>query len=87
MIGSGCGTATDQRSPSALTRALASGDSEGMRPSLLAPLIVARSRYLLTYSPDKSAPGWHKLNVKLVGAKGDVVARRGYFVDKGAGSH
>ena len=44
----------------------------------------ARSRYLLTYSPDKSAPGWHKLNVKLVGVKGDVVARRGYFVDKGA---
>ncbi len=40
----------------------------------------ARSRYLLTYSPDKSAPGWHKLNVKLVGVKGDVVARRGYFV-------
>jgi VWFA-related protein len=40
----------------------------------------ARSRYMLTYSPDRTAPGWHKLNVKLVGAKGDVVARRGYFV-------
>jgi Ca-activated chloride channel family protein len=42
----------------------------------------ARSRYRLTYSPDKTTPGWHKLNVKLVGAKGDVVARRGYFVEK-----
>jgi VWFA-related protein len=42
----------------------------------------ARTRYVLTYSPDKTAPGWHKLNVKLVGAKGDVVARRGYFVGK-----
>jgi VWFA-related protein len=42
----------------------------------------ARTRYVLTYSPDKSMPGWHKLNVKLVGAKGDVVARRGYFVGK-----
>ncbi len=42
----------------------------------------ARSRYVLTYSPDKTTPGWHKLNVKLVGAKGDVVARRGYFVGK-----
>jgi Ca-activated chloride channel family protein len=42
----------------------------------------ARTRYVLTYSPDKTTPGWHKLNVKLVGAKGDVVARRGYFVGK-----
>ncbi len=42
----------------------------------------ARSRYVLTYSPDKTTPGWHKLNVKLVGAKGDVTARRGYFVGK-----
>ena len=42
----------------------------------------ARSRYVLTYSPEKTTPGWHKLNVKLVGAKGDVVARRGYFVGK-----
>jgi VWFA-related protein len=46
----------------------------------------ARSRYVLTYSPDKTTPGWHKLNVKLVGAKGDVVARRGYVVSKGAGT-
>jgi VWFA-related protein len=40
----------------------------------------ARSRYVLTYSPDRITPGWHKLSVKLVGAKGDVVARRGYLV-------
>jgi Ca-activated chloride channel family protein len=40
----------------------------------------ARSRYVLTYSPDKTTPGLHKLNVKLVGAKGDVTARRSYFV-------
>jgi VWFA-related protein len=42
----------------------------------------ARSRYVLTYSPDKKTPGWHKLNVKLVGAKGDVTARRGYYIGK-----
>jgi VWFA-related protein len=42
----------------------------------------ARSRYVLTYSPEKTTPGLHKLNVKLVGAKGDVVARRSYFVGK-----
>ena len=45
----------------------------------------ARSRYVLMYSPEKTTPGWHKLDVKLVGAKGDVVARRGYFVGTPAG--
>ena len=40
----------------------------------------ARTRYVLTYRPEKITPGWHKLRVKLVDAKGDVVARRGYFV-------
>jgi len=42
----------------------------------------ARTRYVITYMPDKTAPGWHKLQVKLVDAKGDVVARRGYMVAK-----
>lgn len=42
----------------------------------------ARARYVLTYGPDKTTPGWHKLKVKLVDAKGDVVARRGYFVSE-----
>ena len=45
----------------------------------------ARSRYVLTYSPDKTTPGLHKLNVKLVAAKGDVTARRSYFVGKPPG--
>jgi VWFA-related protein len=40
----------------------------------------ARTRYVLTYRPEKITPGWHKLQVKLVDAKGDVVARRGYYV-------
>jgi VWFA-related protein len=38
-----------------------------------------RARYVLTYYPAKVAPGWHKLEVKLVNAKGDVLARRGYW--------
>lgn len=42
----------------------------------------ARSRYLLTFSPEKPTPGRHKLGVKLSGAKGDVVARRSYYVGK-----
>jgi len=40
----------------------------------------ARTRYIITYRPEKAADGWHKIQVKLVGAKGDVVARRGYYV-------
>lgn len=40
----------------------------------------ARARYILSFRPDKVTPGWHKLQVKLLNAKGDVVARRGYFV-------
>jgi Ca-activated chloride channel homolog len=40
----------------------------------------ARTRYILSYRPDKASRGWHKLQVKLVDAKGDVVARRGYYV-------
>lgn len=38
-----------------------------------------RARYLLTYYPDKVAAGWHKLEVKLNGVKGNVLARRGYY--------
>jgi Ca-activated chloride channel homolog len=40
----------------------------------------ARNRYVITYVPEKATSGWHKLQVKLVEAKGDVVARRGYYV-------
>lgn len=45
----------------------------------------ARARYVLTYRPDRTLPGWHKLQVKLLDAKGDVVARRGYFVSAAPG--
>jgi VWFA-related protein len=44
----------------------------------------APTRYVITYVPDKTTPGWHKLQVKLVDVKGDVVARRGYYVANGA---
>ncbi|MGE5357752.1 MAG: VWA domain-containing protein [Bacteroidales bacterium] len=44
----------------------------------------ARARYVLTYSPDKPTPGWHKLQVKLLNVKADVLARRGYYVDQPA---
>jgi len=42
-----------------------------------------RQRYLLTYSPSgPSAPGWHKLDVRLRSRPGTVVAREGYMARK-----
>jgi VWFA-related protein len=39
-----------------------------------------RQRYLLTYSPSgPAAPGWHRLDVRLRGREGTVVAREGYM--------
>jgi VWFA-related protein len=44
-------------------------------------LAEMRSRYVLRFErPRDAKPGWHRLEVKLRGAKGDVLARRGYFV-------
>lgn len=38
-----------------------------------------RQRYLLTYTPTgPEAPGWHRLDVRLRGRPGTVVAREGY---------
>ncbi len=39
-----------------------------------------RARYVLSYYPTSTAPGWHALEVKLTRARGDVRARRGYWV-------
>lgn len=40
-----------------------------------------RARYLITYTPaGVDAPGWHDVKVSLRQARGNVVARPGYFV-------
>jgi len=40
-----------------------------------------QARYILTYYPKGvKREGWHSIEVKLTGAKGDVKARRGYWV-------
>jgi len=40
-----------------------------------------RARYLLTYSPPgPQRKGWHQIKVSLKGARGEVLARQGYFV-------
>ncbi len=39
-----------------------------------------KTRYLLTYTPKAvDQPGWHPIEVRLVGRRGDVTARRGYW--------
>lgn len=40
-----------------------------------------RARYRLTYTPaGPQKPGWHQIKVSLKGARGDVIAKQGYFV-------
>ena len=57
---------------------------ERLAESFLEVLAHVKSRYLLRYEPTGVAPdGWHKLEVTLRGKKGDVRARRGYFVARG----
>jgi VWFA-related protein len=41
-----------------------------------------RARYVLSYSPSgRQTPGWHQIKVSLKGARGDVRARQGYYVE------
>jgi VWFA-related protein len=41
-----------------------------------------KSRYVLTYSPEQvESGGWHDIQVRLKGQRGDVRARRGYLRD------
>ncbi len=57
--------------------ATSSGD---LRALFTKALEEMRARYLLTFSPQGVAgEGWHALKVTLKGARGDVVARPGYF--------
>jgi Ca-activated chloride channel family protein len=57
------------------------GGTESLDESFLAVLARVKSRYLLRYQPaGVDAGGWHKLDVRLKDRKGDVRARKGYFV-------
>ena len=47
----------------------------------LSVLAEMKTRYLLTYRPTSSEPGWHEVEVKLKGRKADIRARRGYFYE------
>jgi VWFA-related protein len=55
--------------------------SRALRELFARVLEELRARYLLTYSPKGVArDGWHDVKVTLKGARGDVIARPGYFV-------
>jgi VWFA-related protein len=60
-------------------RVLNAASGSRLRTAFALVLDDIRARYLLTYYPDKVAAGWHKLDVKLTGVKGNVLARRGYY--------
>jgi VWFA-related protein len=54
-------------------------DTRDVRPAFLRIIDEFRSGYVLTYSPDGvPTKGWHPIEVRLKGTRGDVHARRGY---------
>ncbi len=56
-------------------------DPSDLRDLFTKVLEELRSRYLLTYFPTNTArDGWHDVKVRLKGARGEVIARPGYFV-------
>jgi VWFA-related protein len=59
-----------------------------LRSTFLDLLRHVRGRYVLTYAPlGVPKRGWHRLEVKLKGRKGDVLARPGYWrAERSAGA-
>jgi VWFA-related protein len=56
-------------------------DSPARLQEAFAAIVAAmNTRYLLRYEPSsRSAGGWHRIELRLRGAKGDIRARKGYF--------
>jgi Ca-activated chloride channel homolog len=50
-----------------------------IRGRFLDVLADIRARYVLSFYPGPGAAGWHALEVRLKGKKGDVLARPGYW--------
>jgi VWFA-related protein len=55
-------------------------DAAGLLDQFDAILTAMRHRYLLRFDPDHPRPGWHRLRVRLRGAKGELSARPGYWI-------
>jgi len=57
------------------------GASADLESTFLRILSEMQSSYLLTFEPTGvSGEGWHRIEVKLKGRRGNVRSRRGYFV-------
>jgi VWFA-related protein len=53
---------------------------DSLRQAFAAIVAAMNSRYVLRFEPAPgSAPGWHPIQLRLRGTKGDVRARAGYF--------
>ena len=55
-------------------------DAAGLLDTFDDILTAMRHRYLLRFDPDPPRAGWHRLRVRLRGAKGDLSARPGYWI-------
>jgi tight adherence protein B len=52
----------------------------GLAEAFRAIVEAMNARYLLRYDPGPgAAPGWHRIELRLEGAKGEVSARQGYW--------
>jgi VWFA-related protein len=77
----GASDALDNIADAAGGRRWSARSSRGLRELFAQVLEELRSRYLLTYYPSGVAgAGWHEVKVSIKGARGDVIARPGYFV-------
>jgi VWFA-related protein len=61
-------------------RVLVADSAQQLRTVFTDVLAEMRSRYLLGYYPTVGRSGWHALDVRLRTAKGQLRARRGYYV-------
>jgi VWFA-related protein len=55
------------------------GSTDRLKSAFAGIAEAMRRRYLLRFEPAGAAPGWHRLQVKLKGAAGEVQARPGYW--------
>jgi VWFA-related protein len=63
-------------------RVLFASANSDLRVTFEKTLAEFRDRYVLSYVPTGvSTSGWHRLEVKLKGKSGKVIARRGYFAE------
>jgi VWFA-related protein len=77
----GLSTVLDELADAGGGRRWSASSSGDLRELFARVLEELRSRYLLTYFPAGVVrEGWHDVEVSLKGARGEVIARPGYFV-------